>query len=404
MRKRRLLLFLVVMTISVIAVCEYSLRKSRQPLHGLEQYNAQAATYHKHRESTRAEQEFSIDRELLVFLHIQKTGGSDFDRNIVKNLLIRKNNKWERACKFVYSKNASISIQGSDDHEQLLIENEPKASGITLSTTTRATIASTKKIKFKKFACPRDNPTENQDPNWYFSRQTFGWVCGLHADYSELRSCVGRFYPGLLDTRVHYFTILREPIKRYISEWQHVARGATWRRRSSNSSSNNSACLMRQFARCLSSFDWQNVTLEEFMACKYNLANNRQTRMLAAYDEEFNFCRQSNKSLDEFMSSSGEELLRRAKQTLDSLAYFALNEYQYLSERLFERSLGYGLFKFQKPSKQSNSTIAERIMKDKSYFTTVKLQQIRMLNRLDVELYDYALKIFLERVNRHKIT
>lgn len=32
---------------------------------------------------------------------------------------------------------------------------------------------------------------------------------------------------------------------------------------------------------CYEAETWENVTLDEFMACKSNLATNRQTRMLA---------------------------------------------------------------------------------------------------------------------------
>ena len=32
---------------------------------------------------------------------------------------------------------------------------------------------------------------------------------------------------------------------------------------------------------CFQDEDWMDVTLEEFMACPFNLAVNRQTRMLA---------------------------------------------------------------------------------------------------------------------------
>ena len=70
---------------------------------------------------------------------------------------------------------------------------------------------------------------------------------------------------------------LREPTARYLSEFRHVQRGATWK----------SATLMcggRAWAelmpRCYTDEDWSDVELEEFMACRHNLAVNRQTRML----------------------------------------------------------------------------------------------------------------------------
>jgi len=137
---------------------------------------------------------FNLNKDTLVFLHIQKTGGSGFDRNIVKNLLVNKNNEWRRAC-FLKS----------------VIENKNK----TIS----------KKTKFKNYSCPRN---VNNATNWYFSRQTYGWVCGLHSDYSTLTECVKIFYNK--KQKFNFYTILREPVRRYLSEWQHVFRGATWGR------------------------------------------------------------------------------------------------------------------------------------------------------------------------------
>jgi len=36
------------------------------------------------------------------------------------------------------------------------------------------------------------------------------------------------FYCNFLLYRYLYFTILRDPIQRYLSEWKHVQRGSTW--------------------------------------------------------------------------------------------------------------------------------------------------------------------------------
>ena len=126
-----------------------------------------------------------------------------------------------------------------------------------------------KKVKFKKYKCQQINHT------WYFSRQTFGWICGLHPGYTELKSCVKKFYPYIKNENdFKFFTILREPIKRYISEWQHVRRGATWKSRK------NKKCL-NKYEKCFEKNrnNWQNVSLTEFINCKFNLANNRQTRL-----------------------------------------------------------------------------------------------------------------------------
>jgi hypothetical protein len=137
--------------------------------------------------------DFNTTTDLLVFLHIQKTGGSDFDRSIVKNLMSfdKSSQKWRKSC---------------ESRQELQ-----------------------KKFKYKKFYCPRDITSLDKNDfinNWYFSRQTFGWYCGLHVDYAGLKSCLNEIRrENMFLGKIYYITILRDPIKRYISEWNHITRG-----------------------------------------------------------------------------------------------------------------------------------------------------------------------------------
>lgn len=75
------------------------------------------------------------DEDVLVFLHIQKTGGTTFGRHLVKNLDVGQ------PC--VCAK------------------------------------------KTKKCECLTRKKTL-----WLFSRYSTGWACGLHADWTELKTCV----------------------------------------------------------------------------------------------------------------------------------------------------------------------------------------------------------------------
>lgn len=77
-----------------------------------------------------------LDREdVIVFLHIQKTGGTTFGRHLVKNMDL------ESPCKCYRKK--------------------------------------------KRCDCYTRKKTI-----WLFSRYSTGWVCGLHADWTELTTCV----------------------------------------------------------------------------------------------------------------------------------------------------------------------------------------------------------------------
>jgi len=307
---------------------------------------------------------FNTSRDVLTFVHIQKTGGSDFDRNIVKNLLIQTDNQTlTRACQ----------LKAVQSHQP----------------------GTTKKAKFKKYFCPAQTGLQN---NWYFSRQTFGWACGLHADFNELSRCVPKFYANRTGVNFYYFTILRDPVKRTLSEWRHVARGATWKRRKLGDCQVN-------YEKCFNGEpNWINVTLERFLACEFSAAINRQTRMLATFDSEFNLCSQSN-YLHGQLDSEGKvefdkELLRRAKATLDSISFFALNEHQHLSELLFERLFTNVGFKFERQLTQSNVTISEQYYND---LEPKQLQLIKRLNYLDLNLYEYAKIKFFNKLRLYKI-
>lgn len=74
--------------------------------------------------------------DVIVFLHIQKTGGTSFGRHLVQDLDLK------RPC--------------------------------------------TCQRKRKRCYCFRPNKKEN----WLFSRYSTGWKCGLHADWTELTNCV----------------------------------------------------------------------------------------------------------------------------------------------------------------------------------------------------------------------
>lgn len=76
-------------------------------------------------------------RDVIVFLHIQKTGGTTFGRHLVRDLNL------ETPC-----------------------------------------ICPRKR---KRCDCFRPNTINEQ---WLFSRYSTGWKCGLHADWTELTDCV----------------------------------------------------------------------------------------------------------------------------------------------------------------------------------------------------------------------
>uniref|UniRef100_A0A3Q2Z012 Heparan-sulfate 6-O-sulfotransferase n=1 Tax=Hippocampus comes TaxID=109280 RepID=A0A3Q2Z012_HIPCM len=194
--------------------------------------------------------------DVMVFLHIQKTGGTTFGRHLVKNIQL------EQPCECTPGQ--------------------------------------------RKCTCHRPGKSES----WLFSRFSTGWSCGLHADWTELTSCVPwkpsgwqllfaintswRHFICLSSLKsccleaarlifstfcfpcrnFYYITMLRDPVSRFLSEWKHVQRGATWK--TALHMCDGRPPTQDELPACYSGEDWTGVTLADFMDCPSNLANNRQ--------------------------------------------------------------------------------------------------------------------------------
>ncbi|NXA75355.1 H6ST2 sulfotransferase, partial [Thryothorus ludovicianus] len=302
--------------------------------------------------------------DLIVFLHIQKTGGTTFGRHLVRNIQL------EQPC-------------------------ECRAGQ-------------------KKCTCHRPGKRET----WLFSRFSTGWSCGLHADWTELTNCVpsvvdskkevrlrpsrwaqdlepwraqGRgsghtrlnaLFVSPLGRNFYYITILRDPVSRYLSEWRHVQRGATWK--ASLHVCDGRSPTTEELPSCYTGDDWSGCSLQEFMDCPYNLANNRQVRMLS--DLSLVGCYNLSVMPEE---QRNKVLLDSAKENLKRMAFFGLTEFQRKTQYLFEKTFN---MNFISPFTQYNSTRASSVEIDRQ-----TQQRIEALNFLDVELYDYAKDLFLQR-------
>lgn len=153
--------------------------------------------------------QFDINaHDVMVFLHIQKTGGTLFGKHLVRDLDL------QRPC----------SCQR----------------------------------RRKRCLCFRPNRNEN----WLFSRYSTGWKCGLHADWTELTSCVDSELNKIegegIKRRYFYITIIRDPVARYLSEFRHVQRGATWR-----GARHWCGGTQANIPQCYNGPSWQGVSLEQ---------------------------------------------------------------------------------------------------------------------------------------------
>lgn len=140
--------------------------------------NTQPRLYRFKREDIKSYNFTNSKTDVMVFLHIQKTGGTTFGRHLVENLNMSESCKCRRAPTFrCYCKRESKKI-------------------------------------------------------WLFSRYSSGWPCGLHADWTELQACVPEYIRkrnGVIkNQRYLYVTFLREPVTRVLSEFHRNKRGITW--------------------------------------------------------------------------------------------------------------------------------------------------------------------------------
>ncbi|OTF73112.1 heparan-sulfate 6-O-sulfotransferase 1-like protein [Euroglyphus maynei] len=278
--------------------------------------------------------------DVLVFLHMQKTGGSAFDRRLVRDLIL------PQPCK---------------------CDSKRK----------------------KKCRCFRPGTSSKY---WLFSRYSIGWKCGLHADYTELTNCVDRilnqmeFQTDRVNTKRNFYfmTLLRDPISRFLSEFKHVERGATWK--TSRHWCDGRLPTSKEIPYCFHGTNWRNVSLDEFMNCPHNLAFNRQTRMLA----DLNLVGCYNRS---FMTREERDsiMLFSAKQNLRKMAMFGLCEEQLATQYMFEKIFR---LQFRRSFIQFNQTHSHEVLASLSQST---IQRIRDLNHLDMKLYSYAKQLFRQR-------
>jgi hypothetical protein len=296
----------------------------------------------------RYEFDFCLKNDTLTFIHIQKTSGTYWINEMRKNLLARNaHNGWSNVCIF-----------------------EPNE---------------------KLYNCYETRHDFNKDAEIFWNvNEHFG--CDIHAGFAELMFCIQSDYRAY--GTIHYTTILRNPQERYVSEFEHVKKGARWK----NSVRRCKEQLLYK-SSCYEGFEnWTHVTWPDFLGCEYNLANNRQVRMLANYNElgcDSLKCwlKSSNCSI-EMKRKYENDLLENAKKNLVSFSFFGLTEYQRLSQYLFEKTFK-NKFKFSQPFSEINERIG---LKSLEAVNRDYMNEINENNNLDIKLYDFATKIFFDRV------
>lgn len=184
-----------------------------------------------------------------------------------------------------------------------------------------------------------------------------------------------------LCSNYRYLTILRDPVTRYLSEWLHTRRGSDW--------TNLHMCRGKKaspqdFPPCHKGLTWINVTLNDFIGCPTNPARNRQTYMLADMREVncYNLT-----GMEDHVRQ--KRILLSAKRNLRSMPFFALSEFMNESLFLLQKTIGVTLKK--QITKHSMTKVSSLHLDQKI------IKKIQELNKLDIELYEHAKKLFFLR-------
>ena len=279
---------------------------------------------------------------------------------------------------------------------------------------------------------------------WLISPETTGWLGGVHAPvrvlqkYLMLASRLAESHA--LASGIHYATLLREPTRRFLSEFYETYDGWEAHHGTPPRLVRGSECSVRLAeplrSRARRGIDNTSKALYDelfphWLACPNNMAASRQTRALAfaALAPTGNAEKQlratdgmlrgvvcgklSRGDIDEGCS------LRLARRALYQFTFLGLNEWRCASEKLFEAQfglrfrnsllstveLGHSRSLAGTSSGHALGEGAHRV--DQLQFESLDLasqRRVRILNRDDLQLYAEAESLFYRRLTSYGIS
>lgn len=321
--------------------------------------------------------------DTLVVIHTQKTGGSQFINHLIT---VKKHGKY--LC--ILSPRVRSGIE-----ERKKVPRGKSARVKKKAIAGRKAKRAVQRTVRTVTPCPRD-PLDPDGEQWLIAEKTVRWVCGLHASYTEFRHCLPSLDNGQIGKRrrMLYAIFLRHPVLRYLSEYFHVQRNATWVSPHSHMCGEKPVSELDMppcYPGYYSKKPWVNVTLSAYLSCESNWGNNRQTMMLADLESVNCFSKSSGMS----RAKREEILLETAKKNLKGFSFFGLTEYMSESCQLFEETFGVK-FAVQPPPRNMSSLHSAPMLSD-LWNNTELYNRVLEVNHLDVQLYEFALELFTER-------
>ena len=330
--------------------------------------------------------------DTMVYLHVQKTGGSAFLEHMVT------------LQQPVFQKVGSAAVGRAPLELCRMGSFKWKRGGGFMNHT----------LDIHLEWCPRDmfNMTEE---TWLVSEKTTGWMCGVHALYVDFVRCLKnvttynkmtkwkKHFPLVSSNRMfHYVTLLRHPVLRYLSEYLQTTRGACWpvhdricdgeviETKQTPYCADCNLKRLRHRGRNVSRLHVQE-SLREYLSCDVRWRNNRLTLALA--DSEQVTCWNRTQYTSE---ERDKILLESAKENLLKFSFFGILEFQEESGWLFERTFGME-FGIRPPPLPFNSSVANLLLHELLLRPSL-YQKVIANNELDLELYWFAVEEFEKRM------
>ena len=306
---------------------------------------------------------FDFESDLLVHLHLPKTGGSVFGQQLLQL-------------------NVSSPCQPLGTAARLGLDIVARKQTLRSGQTRALSVAEWKSI------CPVGSQLQatcksQHGRTWMYHRLAGGWGCGVHPSYDRFLPCIAKMFPH--KRRIFVVTVLRHPSTRYPSEHRQTFTNA-WPIAKNHPVESDFYCNGTKLSietRWSIVSACRGIDLPSMIACENDVAENRLVRMLGSAG-----CHRP----DDTQLRRRQRQYDNAIQNLRKIPFFGLHECYELSIAMFERFFG---------MKFSSRRFYEAFVSSPLSVNGARehATKIGLVNHFDALLYAEALGIFNARLH-----